>query len=134
MPILENSADDSIYLSTAYLPPIDYLLAIATCRAAYIDTAAIYTKQSYCNRCEIATPQGLQALVVPAVRPLGHKTPVKAVEVGYDTPWQRDHLGALRTAYGRTPYFIHYYDGLAAIIASGYRHLRLWPPAHRSSE
>lgn len=110
-------------LSTAYLPPIDYLSLLARHGRAAIDLGEHYEKQSYRNRCEIGTAQGRLPLVVPVKCPDGHRTPVGDVAVDYASSWQRVHLGAIRSAYAKSAYFIHYYDGLAEILTRRYERL-----------
>lgn len=110
-------------LTTAYLPPIDYLLLFAQHTRIAIDHGENYQKQSYRNRCEIITSQGTQALVVPVKRPNGNRTPIRDVLIDYDTDWQRLHLGAIHAAYAKSAYFIHYIDELTTIIRSTQTHL-----------
>lgn len=85
-----------------------------------IDVHEHYVKQSLRNRCELAGPQGRFILSVPIHRPSGLKTATKDIRISYAEDWQHDHLQALRSAYGSSPFFIHYWDDIAALI--GQRH------------
>ena len=56
-----------LLLSTAYLPNMQYIRAIAEHKAAMVEQWESFPKQTYRNRCEIATPGGRMTLTVPVV-------------------------------------------------------------------
>ena len=106
-------------LTTAFLPPVDYLLAITTSDSIVLEVHENYQKQSYRNRCEIVTSQGVQVLTIPVLHAhTGQSAPIADVEIEYRTPWQTKLLRALRTAYATAPFFIHYFDELSALLLS----------------
>lgn len=88
-----------------------------------IEIGETYAKQSYRNRCEIVGAQGRLALSIPVKCPFGHGTVMYDVEIDYATPWMREHLGAIRAAYGKSAYFEHYYAELEGILQGGERFL-----------
>ena len=111
--------------SIAFLPPVDYLLALSRCEVAALEACEHYQKQSYRNRCEIVTSQGIQTLTLPIRHThTGQPIPIREAEIEYRTPWQGKLLRAIRSAYATAPYFIHYYDELAALISA--REPSLW--------
>ena len=57
-----------IILSTAYLAPIHFYARLYAAHEAVVDIHEHHVKQTYRNRCCIATPQGVLALTVPVVR------------------------------------------------------------------
>ncbi len=105
-----------LLVSSAYLPPVDYLLALAQCQHAYLEAHEHYQKQTYRNRCLIGTAQGPLSLVIPVIRPAGHLTPIGDVRVDYSTRWVDNHLRSLHAAYGKCPFFPHYIDGLTELL------------------
>lgn len=108
-----------LLLSTAFLPPIDYILAIQQCSRICIEAQEHYQKQSYRNRCEIVTAQGTQQLILPIVHThSGQPIPITNVRLEYTSPWQTKMIRAIRTAYASSPYFIHYFDELATLLLS----------------
>lgn len=105
--------------TTAFLPPVDYFLAIAKSDNVLIEAHENYQKQSYRNRCEIVTSQGVQVLTIPVLHAhTGQSVPIADVEIEYRTPWQTKLLRALRTAYATAPFFIHYFDELSDLLRS----------------
>jgi len=103
--------------TTAFLPPVDYFLAIAKSDNVLIEAHENYQKQSYRNRCEIVTSQGVQVLTIPVLHAhTGQSAPIADVEIEYRTPWQTKLLRALRTAYATAPFFIYYFDELSELV------------------
>ena len=62
-----------------------------------------YEKQSYRNRTEILSPNGMLKLIVP-VKCRNH-TPFKEVKIDYAEDWVKLHWGAIITSYGKSPFF-----------------------------
>lgn len=116
-----------ILLSTAYLPPIEYLAAIATqysFRPGSSDTEAAlvsieacehYQKQSWRNRCRILAGDGPQDLNIPIVHDDFGK-PISQMRIDWTTDWLTRHKRAIVSAYGTSPYFEYYRDELFEIM------------------
>lgn len=98
------------YLSTAYLPPVRYFSTLVRFGEVRIETAENYPKQTFRNRCLIATANGLQALTVPVVKPHSPKCPVRDILISDHGNWRHRHWHALVSAYNRSPFFEYYAD------------------------
>lgn len=96
---------DTILLSTAYFPNIQYVSKLLLGQPIRIEANETFLKQSYRNRCTIATANGPADLCVPVKKPNGNKTITKDILVDYDTKWQQDHWRAIVSAYGNSPFF-----------------------------
>ena len=48
----------TVYLSSAYLAPVEYYTKLLAYDQIYIEQHDHYTKQTYRNRCTIAAPDG----------------------------------------------------------------------------
>ena len=109
-------------LSTAYLPPIEYFVAIANSGRVEIECGEMYQKQSYRTRCHI---NGLLVLTLPVLRSAAkgeessHKIPVAQLKIDYSKPWLLQHKRALEAAYMSSPFFEYYMDDLYAVLDSG---------------
>jgi len=69
-----------------------------------------FQKQTFRNRCFIATDKGSLMLNIP-IRHVGGKTGRQAyreVQIENSTPWQRQHWRSLATAYRSAPFFEYY--------------------------
>jgi hypothetical protein len=75
------------------------------------------------NRYKIITANGVQELSVPVKGGRKQRLPLAALQIDYTHDWQRQHWGALYSAYGRAPFYEHYAEGLKAIIYAGYESL-----------
>lgn len=71
-----------------------------------------YVKQTYRNRCEILSANGVMTLTVPVVH-CGAKTDIRDVRIDYSRSWQSVHRRAIAAAYGSSPFFEYYADYLA---------------------
>ena len=112
-------------LSTAYLPPIEYFVAIANSGRVEIECGEMYQKQSYRTRCHINGANGLLVLTLPVLRSAArgeessHKIPVAQLKIDYSKPWLLQHKRALEAAYMSSPFFEYYMDDLYAVLDSG---------------
>ena len=59
----------TIYLSSAYLAPVEYYAKLVAYDKIFIEQHDHYVKQTYRNRCTIAAPDGELALSIPTVKP-----------------------------------------------------------------
>lgn len=97
-------------LPTTYMGPIEwYRQFLANPSAVQIEVMESFPKQTYRNRCTIATPDGPLTLTVPVKR-VDSKQFTRDVEISYQKRWQHQHWIALVSAYKRTPYFDYYAD------------------------
>ena len=99
-----------ILISTAYLPPIDYISIISGAEEVLVETQESYLKQSYRNRCYILSASGPQLLSVPVYNRSVNKTLIKDIRIDYSKRWQQVHTGAIRASYGSSPYFQFYFE------------------------
>ena len=97
-----------------YLPPVEYFAQLNRHKPAFlIEREEHFPKQTYRNRANIYSPDGLLTLVVPVVKGSKVHTPVKDVKISYDFNWQRLHLLSLQACYRRSAYFEFYEDDFA---------------------
>ncbi|MFP5471327.1 MAG: WbqC family protein [Bacteroidia bacterium] len=87
-----------------------------------IDLGEHFQKQTFRNRCVIATSNGLQTLIVPVVRE-HKKTPMNEVKINYAEKWQLIHWRAITSAYKNSPYFEHYEHHFEDVYKNQAEHL-----------
>ena len=97
-------------LSSAYLAPVQYYAKLYAYPEVWMEAHEHYVKQTWRNRCLIASPAGTQALTVPVVKPDSPKCPVKDIRISDHGNWRHLHWNALETAYGGSPFFEYYAD------------------------
>ena len=108
-------------LSTAYLPPIEYMLKCLQ-EPVTLEACEHYIKQSYRNRAMIATANGVQVLSIPVVH-VSSKMPILDVRIDYAMPWQRLHWKSIDTAYSGSPYFLYFQDYIRPFYEKKYEFL-----------
>ncbi len=100
---------------TAYLGPVQLYAHIYAADRIVEDRGEHFIKQTYRNRCCIASPTGPLALTVPIVRDNATHTPVRDIRLSDHGNWRHQHFTALVSAYENSPYFFYYADDFAAI-------------------
>lgn len=115
----------SLLLPTAYAPPLVYMALLYTQEGArvLIEGKEHIVKQSWRNRCDILTAQGVQSLTIPIERPSSWRTPIREVLISSHGDWRHQHAQALCTNYGCSPYFEYYWDDLRPYYERHYRYL-----------
>lgn len=98
------------YLSSAYLAPVSYYAKLMAYDQTYIEQYDHYVKQTYRNRCNIASPNGEIALTIPTVKPDSSKAPMKDIRISDHGNWQHLHWNAIISAYNNSPFFEYYED------------------------
>ncbi len=76
-----------------------------------------YQKQTYRNRCYIATDIGKHMLTIPIKHVGNNRNKQRYSEVAIDNTyfWQRQHWRTLQTAYRTSPFFEFYEDDIAPL-------------------
>jgi len=106
-------------LPTAYLAPLSWYVALASESAAGIEQCEHYIKQTPRNRARILMPTGVQDLIVP-VKAAPNHTPIRDIRISEHGHWRHHHWSALRTAYGKSPFFEYYADDFAPFYEKRY--------------
>ena len=114
---------DSILLSSAYLPPVSFFTAINSGGDVLIEQYDNYCKQTYRNRCRIATSAGIQTLTIPVVKSDSPKQLMKDVRISDHGDWRRQHWNALESAYMNSPFFMYYQDDFRPFYEKKYEFL-----------
>ena len=117
----------NVLLSTTYFGPVQWYQKLYRADEVWIERYESFQKQTYRNRCVIATTQGTQALTVPVERshlsPLSPLSPepssllsplssLKDIRISDHGNWRHLHWNALQSAYGDSPFFMYYEDDL----------------------
>ena len=114
---------ESVLLSSAYLPPVSFFTAINSGGDVLIEQYDNYCKQTYRNRCRIATAAGVQALTVPIVKSSSPKQLMKDVRISDHGEWRHQHWNALESAYMNSPFFMYYQDDFRPFYEKKYEFL-----------
>lgn len=109
-------------LQTTYFGPVQWYQKLYCYDRCLIEQYDSYQKQTYRNRCIIATANGVQALTVP-VEHSSDKTLVKDLRISDHNQWRRVHWNALQSAYSESPFFEYYADDIRPFFEKRYTFL-----------
>jgi len=109
--------DMKAVLSIAYFGPVQWFQKLHRADTVYIEQHESFIKQTYRNRCVIATTHGTQMLTVPvehtsAPSSSGRPLSIRDLRISAHNNWQHVHWNALMTAYGESPFFDYYVDDI----------------------
>jgi len=105
---------NGVVLPMFYLPPVEYFMALNKYKFdVLIERNEHFPKQTYRNRANIYSPDGILALTVPVVKGSKNHTCIKDVRISYEFNWQRLHWMSLQACYRRSAYFEYYEDDFA---------------------
>ncbi len=107
--------------STAYFPPVAYMATLVRYPAVNIEAKETFPKQTYRNRMEIMTAEGVRTLSVPTIR--NNHSRSDEVGIDYKERWNTIHLRTIEAAYAASPYYEYYKDDLTALLAPRYNRL-----------
>lgn len=114
-------------LQTTYFGPIQWYQKLYRYNHCLIEQYDSFQKQTYRNRCVIATANGTQALTVPVESDkrevISDKQAVKDVRISDHNQWRRVHWNALQSAYSESPFFEYYADDLRPFFEKKYEFL-----------
>ena len=93
-PSSEESGE--VLLSSAYFAPIQWYQKLNRYSSCLIEQHDNFIKQTYRNRCVIASANGPQALSIPVEKYEGAKCPMKDVRISDHDNWRHQHWNALQ--------------------------------------
>ncbi len=103
-----------VLLSPTYFGPVQWYQKLNRSEEACIEIHDSYQKQTYRNRCLIATTNGVQALTVPVGDDM---------VISDHGNWRHQHWQALTSAYGDSPFFLYYEDDLRPFYTERWEYL-----------
>ena len=115
-----------VLLSSTYFGPVQWYCKLNAYDKVLLETCDNYVKQTFRNRCYIASPNGIQALSIPVERPGDTpltKTKMKDIQISNHGNWRHIHWNALVTAYGESPFFEFYADDIRPFFEKEWKYL-----------
>jgi len=117
-------------LSTTYFGPVQWYQKLHRSEEVQIEQWESFQKQTYRNRCLIATTQGIQTLTVPVER--GTSQLIRDIRISDHGNWRHLHWNALMSAYGESPFFEYYQDDIRPFFEKRWDYLLDFNEAIRS--
>lgn len=98
--------EKNILLSSAYLAPVEYYTKLYAYERVYVERFDHYMKQTYRNRCVIASASGPLALTIPTEKSDELKCLMKDMRISDHGNWRRVHWNAFVASYRHSPFLI----------------------------
>jgi len=114
---------ETAFLSSAYFGPVQWYQKLHRSEVCFLERYDHFIKQTYRNRCVIATTAGTQTLSVPIERYEGDKCIMRDIRISDHGNWRHLHWNALASAYGESPFFDFYADDLRPFFEKKYEFL-----------
>ena len=108
-------------LSTTYCGPVQWYQKLYRSEEVLMERQETFQKQTYRNRCVIATTNGLQTLTVPVERSSSNL--IKDIRISNHGNWRHQHWFALMSAYNESPFFDYYQDDFRPFFERQYDYL-----------
>lgn len=102
-------------IEAQFFPPVGFFSVYNGFNQIYLLKSERFEKQTYRSRCRILGSNKVQNLTVPVQK---GKTQLISgqVQVIYRDNWQVQHLRTIAAAYGRAPYFDHYFPQVEKLM------------------
>jgi hypothetical protein len=110
-------------LQPGYLPWLGFFDQIDRSDVFVLYDDLPYSRHSWRNRNRIRTAEGWRWLTVPVAHHALSPTPIREIPISPDHDWRRQHWGAIRTSYGRSPYFADHAAFFARLYERTWRYL-----------
>jgi hypothetical protein len=107
--MIENTKSEKVLIDLQYLPCIEYYAVLLHAGEVIIEENENFVKQTYRNRCNILTANGIDILTVPVIGG-NKKIRIKDIKIDYNQKWVNRHWRAIASAYGKAPFFEYYSD------------------------
>ena len=99
-----------ILLGSTYLGPVEYYAKIYAYSNVFIEGFDHYMKQTYRNRCTIASANGPLSLTIPVEKGPADKVLMKDVRISDHGNWRHNHWNSFVASYKQSPFFDYYSD------------------------
>lgn len=108
---------------TAYFGSIGYFKKLVQYDTVFLEAKEHFPKQTYRNRCDIVSADGILSLSIPVKKPHGNKTLTEDIVLSNEENWKVRHWRSIKTAYQSAPYFDYYGMEVEEILQSSENNL-----------
>ena len=109
----------NVLLVTSYWPNLHYFFYVLNASIIHIEQFDNYSKQSYRNRTQILSANGVLNLSIPIKKNKSEKV-INSIEISYKEDWQKNHWRAITSAYKNSPYFDFFEEDLKVFYSNKY--------------
>ncbi len=108
-----------IIIETQTFPPVSFFARAIRAEKVLLESHEHYQKRSLRNKCIVLSANGPQVLTIPLKKGKNEQMKISDVRISYDQNWPGKFQKQLQSAYGKSPFFMHYQAELFRILGSG---------------
>ena len=106
-----------MHIEIQYLPCLEYVSLLIHSNHVEFEVMENFPKQTFRNRTYLLGANGIECLTVPTIHISGQKVLTKDIRIDYFQDWERRHMGAIRAACGKAPFFEYFEPYISDIFA-----------------
>jgi len=101
------NVSSTLLIELHYFPCIHFFSTLSQYDILLLEAHETFQKQSYRNRTHILSAQKIENLLIPVLSGNSH-LPIREVRIDHSQKWRLIHQRAIRSAYGKSPFFEYY--------------------------
>lgn len=102
-----------------YFPNISFFSTLKS-EDLIIEKHENYQKGGLRNKCTILSANGLMNLSIPLKKGKNSKQNILDVKISYDFDWQKHHWMSIKSAYGKSAFFVDYENLIEKLVLKKY--------------
>ena len=114
---------EKLLIEAHYFPSVQYCSKWLMADEIVIEANENYQKGSYRNRFRIMNSYGEYELSIPLKKGKNERQSIRDVLISYGENWELQQWRAIKTAYGRSPFFEHYEHLIEPLFCKNHRYL-----------
>lgn len=109
-----NQSESSLLIELHYFPCVHFFSMLSQHDTVILEAHETFQKQSYRNRTHILSAHKVEKLLIPVLSGNSH-LPIRDIQIDHSQKWRLIHQRAIRSAYGKSPFFEHYGEDILAL-------------------
>ncbi|MGL5786739.1 MAG: WbqC family protein [Bacteroidales bacterium] len=114
---------NTIRLTSEYLAPVSHYAFMYKAERTEIEIQEHFQKQSFRNRCNILSANGVMPLTIPVEKSEFKKPCLKDMKISDHGNWRHLHWNAIKSSYNSSAFFEYYRDEFAPFYEKKYEYL-----------
>ncbi|MDB5258216.1 MAG: WbqC-like family protein [Chitinophagaceae bacterium] len=104
----------SLLIELHYFPCVHFFSLLNQHDTIVIEAHETFQKQSYRSRTQILSAQKVENLLIPVLSANSHLY-IRDIRIDHSQKWRIIHQRAIRSAYGKSPFFEYYSEDILAL-------------------
>jgi hypothetical protein len=104
----------SLLIELHYFPCVHFFSLLSQHNTIILEAHETFQKQTYRNRTQILSAQKVENLLIPVLSGNSH-LPIRDIRIDHSQKWRLVHQRAIRSAYGKSPFFEYYAEDILSL-------------------